>query len=192
MVGQLVMPPLYTDSRAGVKRFRVADSGSNSGMPTIGSRVRKLREERGLSRPELAAAVKMKTTTLQTLEEKPQRSSKHLVDLASYFGVSVEWLATGKGQREAPVKDALGEYGWASHFGNFDHQSLSLALQWMRWQDEQGLESQPERQVERLMALYRRFLADGGKETAAHITEIASAVEQGEARVNRAKRGHSE
>ena len=146
-------------------------------MTTIGQRVRRLREDRGLSRPALASAVGMKTTTLQTLEEKPQRSTRHLVVLAAYFGVSPDWLATGKGQREAPVKDALGEHGWLSHFGTFDRQSLSLALQWMRWQDDNGLESQPERQVERLMALYRRFLADGGRETADHIIELAKAVE---------------
>ena len=158
-------------------------------MQTIGQRVRMLREERGLSRPELARAVKMKTTTLQTLEEKPQKSSKFLVALANYFGVSVEWLSTGKGQREAPVKDALDEYGWSSHFGRFDRHILTLSLQWLRWQDEQGFQSQPERQGERLMALYRRFLADGGRETAAHLRELADAVEQGELRVEQESRG---
>jgi transcriptional regulator with XRE-family HTH domain len=161
-------------------------------MATIGDRVRKLREDRGLSRPTLAAAVGMAVSTLQTLEEKPQLSSRYLVKLAAYFEVSADWLATGKGQREAPVKGGLSEYGWTSQFGNFDRQSLSLTLQWMRWQDEQGMESQPERQVERFIAMYRRFLADGGRETASHISELASAVEQGVSRVNRTTRGNGE
>lgn len=142
-----------------------------------------MREARGLSRPQLAKAVKMPVTSLQTLEETPQLTSRYLPALAAYFNVATDWLTTGRGQREAPVKDALNEYGWASHFGNFDRHCLTLALQWLRWQEEQGLESQPERQVDRLIALYRRFLADGGRETAAHITEIANAIEQGEQRV---------
>jgi transcriptional regulator with XRE-family HTH domain len=199
MVIQSVMPGsvagagrIETDFRADVKRFFVPDALSNSGMGTIGQRVRKLREERGMDRPAFAAAVGMPTTSLQTLEEQPQKTSRHLPKIASYCGVTVEWLSTGKGLREAPVKDSLDEYGWASHFGKFDPQSLALALQWMRWQDEQGLQSQPERLPERLMALYRRFLADGGKETAAHISEIAAAIEQGEKRVNRTARGKAE
>lgn len=157
-------------------------------MQTIGQRVRRLREERGLSRPELAAAVGMKKTTLQTLEEKPQRSTRHLVAIASYFGVNPEWLATGKGPREARVNVALDEYGWASHFGKFDQKALGMSLRWMRWQDERGLVSQDEQQVGRLIAMYRRFLADGG-ETAAHVAEIARAIKQGES--NEGTRGDS-
>jgi transcriptional regulator with XRE-family HTH domain len=177
------MPLLDTEIRALVKRFRVPGLASNSGMATIGQRVRKLREEAGLSRPALAAAVGMKTTTLQTLEEKPQRTTRYLVPLAAHFHVSPEWLATGKGQREAPVKGGLDEYAWTSQFGNYDRQSLSLALQWLRWQTDNGLESQPERRVDRFIALYRRFLADGGRETAEHLIDIAT--EQGKRSVQR-------
>lgn len=181
----MVMPQLDTENRALVKRFRVPGLESNSVMKTIGDRVRQLREERGLSRPALAAAVGMATTTLQTLEEKPQQSTRYLVALAAYFGVTTTWLATGKGQREATVKAALDEYAWTAQFGNYDRQSLSLALQWLRWQNDNGLESQPERRVERFIALYRRFLADGGRETAEHLIEIAKATEQGKRSVQR-------
>lgn len=144
-----------------------------------------MREDAGLSRPELAAMIRsadgkvMAVTTLQTLEEEPQRSSKYLVPLANYFGVSPEWLSTGKGPREAIVKGGLDEHGWASHFGKFDRQSLAYALQWMRWQEDNGLESQPERQVDRLIAIYRRFLADGGREMPDHVMELAAAAKPG-------------
>lgn len=180
------MPAIGTDFRPAVKRFFVRDSRSNSGMGTIGSRVQKMREAAGLSRPQLAAAVGMKKTTLQTLEEKPQRTTRHLLDLAAYFKVNPDWLRTGRGQREAIVKAGSAEYEWSSHFGRFDRQSLSLSLQWSRWQEEQGLESQPERRVERFMAMYRRFLADGGTETPDHLAEIANAVQRGASNVQQA------
>lgn len=76
-------------------------------MGTIGDRVRRLREEAGLDRPELARRVGAKTTSIQTLEEKPQRSSKYLPALAQFFGVRLEWLSTGKGAKhpDGPAQD---------------------------------------------------------------------------------------
>ena len=97
MDGQLVMPPLDTENRVRVKRFRVGHCGSNSGMETIGQRVRQLREAAGLSRPQLAAQIRlpsgkrMAASTLRVLARllgTPESDTDRLIDWGWFYFIT--------------------------------------------------------------------------------------------------------
>lgn len=77
---------------------------------SVGSRIRKLRLEKGMDQGELARAAKIKQSTLSDLErgdsQRPRGDT--LVRLAAILQVDQEWLMTGEGlptPREAPGID---------------------------------------------------------------------------------------
>lgn len=70
-------------------------------MATIGSRIRKEREEQGLSREEVAKAAGIAKTTLSDLELGRSQSSAALHRLAAVLHVRPEWAETGKGPKHA-------------------------------------------------------------------------------------------
>lgn len=71
----------------------------------LGDRIRIAREARSLERRDLADAIGMPYSTLADIENNRQRSTTELHKLASALKVRVEWLADGKGPRDAPDDD---------------------------------------------------------------------------------------
>lgn len=79
---------------------------------TIGERIKQARSLRGMSRPQLAEAAKIKYPTLAGIENNDQTGTTQLPQLAEALGVTVRWLQTGKGPRDAA--DAVpAESDWA-------------------------------------------------------------------------------
>lgn len=73
---------------------------NHSGM-NIGHRIRQERDARGMSRAELSRRADIKYPTLAGIENGDQANSTRLHAIASALGVTVTWLETGKGQKEA-------------------------------------------------------------------------------------------
>lgn len=70
-------------------------------MVTIAQRIEALRTEKGLSRPALAAAVKLPRMSIEKFETGRQTPSQEQQKmLAAYFGVSVSYL---KGESDDPT-----------------------------------------------------------------------------------------
>jgi transcriptional regulator with XRE-family HTH domain len=80
-------------------------------METIGQRIRRRREEKGIARKDLAKAAGLSYTTLSDLELGESHASKALHRIAAELGVSAEWLETGKGSAEpvAPPSQHTGQ-----------------------------------------------------------------------------------
>lgn len=72
-------------------------------MNTIGERIKEARRMRGLSRPQLAEAARIKYPTLAGIENNDQAGTTQLPQIADALGVSPKWLQTGKGSMEAPA-----------------------------------------------------------------------------------------
>jgi len=84
----------------------------NTAAMTIGDRIKQARSLRGMSRPQLAEAAKIKYPTLAGIENNDQTGTTQLPQLAEALGVTVRWLQTGKGPRDAA--DAVPTEGdWA-------------------------------------------------------------------------------
>lgn len=61
-------------------------------MSGIGKRIKEVRQERGLSLPQLAKRAKIAYQTIQNLENGKTQGSKHIVDIAKALEVRPEWL----------------------------------------------------------------------------------------------------
>lgn len=72
-------------------------------MNTIGERIKEARRVRGMSRPQLAEAAKIKYPTLAGIENNDQAGTTQLPLIAEALGVSAKWLQTGKGPMEPGV-----------------------------------------------------------------------------------------
>ncbi len=68
---------------------------------TVGERIQQAREDRGLSRKQLADLSGVPYPTLAGLENGDQKSSTQLPALAEVLGVRASWLSTGHGVRES-------------------------------------------------------------------------------------------
>lgn len=69
-------------------------------MVTMAQRITQLRDERGLSRPALAAALKLPKNAVEKFETGRQSPTKEQVQaLADFFGVSVFYLRGESGDR---------------------------------------------------------------------------------------------
>ena len=75
---------------------------SKGGAETIGGRVRKVRERKGISRPELARAAGMSYSSLADLENGNQKSTTKLHRLARALSVTAEYLEAGGTESTPP------------------------------------------------------------------------------------------
>lgn len=85
-----------------VKRHTFAELTHNSGMDTVGKRIRELRSARKLTQEQVAKAIGIKQgsfTQLETGKSKGPATST-LFRLARFFDVDPEWLMTGKGSQQ--------------------------------------------------------------------------------------------
>jgi transcriptional regulator with XRE-family HTH domain len=88
---------------------------------TVGKRIREAREEKGMSRADLVRATGVPYPTLAGLENGDQSSSTQLPAIAEALGVRSQWLASGKGLRNAASVQA-------SHSVRPDFTKLSEAV----------------------------------------------------------------
>lgn len=66
-------------------------------METLGSRISYLRSKKGMSQEELAKYLKLAKSTLGMYETNKREPSFETISLiANFFGVSIDWLLTGK------------------------------------------------------------------------------------------------
>jgi len=75
-------------------------------MNEIGERLRSLRKERGLKQVEIAEEVGITRAYLSGLETgaaTPGHAT--FMALASFYGVSLDWLTTGKGDRSEKLRE---------------------------------------------------------------------------------------
>ncbi|MGN0357559.1 MAG: helix-turn-helix transcriptional regulator [Blautia sp.] len=76
----------------------------------MGRRVRKLRNDRGLTQEELADELNVTRSTITRLESgKSAGSIELLIDLASYFDESLDYIILGKRARNEEVKKELNQ-----------------------------------------------------------------------------------
>lgn len=77
-------------------------------MPGLGQRIIMLRRERGLSQQKLADALGVSRGYIGGIETKDEKrpASALLLKIAALFEVSVDWLATGKGERIGGAAEA--------------------------------------------------------------------------------------
>jgi transcriptional regulator with XRE-family HTH domain len=72
---------------------------------TINQRIKLLREEKGLTQEELAAAVEVNRSTLASWERNISPMLKECKKLALFFGVSLDYLAGESDQRQEEPKE---------------------------------------------------------------------------------------
>jgi len=66
-------------------------------MPSVGDKIREIREKRGMTRDQLAAATKISKSFLSEIENKNKNlSSENLLKIANELGASVDYLLRGK------------------------------------------------------------------------------------------------
>lgn len=70
-------------------------------MNTIGSRIKQVREELGLTQSDLAKRIGAAQSTIGSLESGARNQPRKLISIAAALGVSAEWLETGRGTKEA-------------------------------------------------------------------------------------------
>lgn len=132
-----------------------------------------------LPRVELARAVGMSVTTLQTLEETPQNASKYLARLAHYFGVSALWLETGQGPRYTTKVVGSNEQS-GSYAVRLDPAMLAEAELLVGAAEHFGQKKFPLAERARWLArVYEQLVSDGGKLTAEHQAALFDDAKQG-------------
>ena len=76
----------------------------------FGERVRRLREQKGLSKGEVAKKLGAHRNYLNGIETGERGMTlRKAVGLARIFGVQLDWLATGEGSQMPPTETALTE-----------------------------------------------------------------------------------
>jgi phage repressor protein C with HTH and peptisase S24 domain len=94
--------PILRDIVTVRQRHFVTKSRSHGAMETIGGRIRRLREAKGLSRADLAKAVGLAYSSLSDLESGKAKTTTVLHKIAAQLGARVEYLETGKGPQDQP------------------------------------------------------------------------------------------
>lgn len=100
------MPAKLRYSVARVNGIPLRGSVSIRGMKTIGERVRKDREDQGITRADLARAAGIAQSTLSDLELGLSKSTTALHKIAARLGVNVHWLETGRGPKHPSADDS--------------------------------------------------------------------------------------
>lgn len=92
--------PILRDIVTTRQRHFVTTFRSDATMETIGGRIRRLREDQGITRADLAKAVGLAYSSLSDLESGKAKTTTVLHKIASRLGARVEYLETGKGSPE--------------------------------------------------------------------------------------------
>jgi phage repressor protein C with HTH and peptisase S24 domain len=106
--GELVLPDSgghgarLRDIVTPCQRHFVTKFRPNHAMETIGGRIRRIREAKGISRGDLAKMAGLAYSSLSDLEAGKAKTTTVLHKIAAGLGVRVEWLETGKGAQDRP------------------------------------------------------------------------------------------
>lgn len=92
-----------TEFRQSSQRNSVTIFRPNRRMKTIGDRIRAVREEKGISRADLARAAGLAYSTLADLENGNSASTTALHKIAEFLGIRARWFETGRGSRDQLV-----------------------------------------------------------------------------------------
>jgi transcriptional regulator with XRE-family HTH domain len=134
---------------------------------------------------ELARAADVKSSSVAGwLNGKTKElSGPVLLRVADFFGVSKEWLATGKGPREPFNNNELGrsmtsvQMGGASRSERPDPEILHEALMLLVHDESQAGAYPPRPRANRLAELYERVAGDGGRLSKEHNDAFIHEVE---------------
>lgn len=85
--------------RAETRELGLSESGE-----TLGERVRRLRQSRGLTQAALGKLVGMSQQTVHTIEQGDSQRPRRLLELARALGSSVDYLTYGTGPREVATE----------------------------------------------------------------------------------------
>ncbi|OAJ69022.1 helix-turn-helix domain-containing protein [Gluconobacter cerinus] len=85
---------------------------------SLASRLKEIRELRGLSQSKLARLVGITPQAIQALESGSSAGSKHLASIAGALGVEALWLANGEGDKERKPRRDLSDPSDAQPAGN--------------------------------------------------------------------------
>lgn len=106
MAGQSFMKPIFRNSGSYVNRHSGRSISSNTGMGTIGSRIRAERRAQGISTREMEKAAELSRSGLNDLELGKSKTTPQLHLIAERLGVTVSWLATGRGPKHLTDQEA--------------------------------------------------------------------------------------
>lgn len=143
-------PTIY---RNACQRPFVAPVRRNTSMETIGARVRRLRESKGIERKDLARAVGFSYTGLSDLESGKAKSTTKLRRLADALGVTGAYLETGKDQ-QAPTTPAAPSHSQSLRLDPEIVSSAHAALSGMY--KSHGL-TYPQGDVARFVHIYEKY-----------------------------------
>jgi transcriptional regulator with XRE-family HTH domain len=136
-----------------------------------------------LARLATAAEVKSSSVAGWLNGKTKELSGPVLLRVADFFGVSKEWLATGKGPREPFNNNELGrsmtsvQLSAASRSERPDPEILHEALMLLEHDEFQAGAYPPRLKSNRLSELYGRVAADGGRLTREHNDEFVREIE---------------
>ncbi len=101
---------------------------------TLGERLKKARNKKGLTQSELATAVGIKQQAVQRIESGKVKSTGYIVQLARTLGVTPEWLALGE---ESQLTLAIAEQV------NTYETSVKTGVPVLQWDDVKLIEQLP-------------------------------------------------
>lgn len=94
--------PIITIVFSDVKHHSDGVRYHNCDMPTLSERLRKAREEKGLTQTDLAKAAGCGQSVIGNLESGTRKSSSYLARMAAVLGKSPLWLSDGIGPENGP------------------------------------------------------------------------------------------
>lgn len=148
------------------------------------------RTAKGWSRPQLAEAAGIPYPTLAGLENGDQKTSTAIPALAMALGVNALWLAEGRGAMKLAssstrtIPSTSDTSSTPSQSASLDPDSLHEALMLLVHDEATGGPYAPRAKSARLIELYERVKADGGRLSAQN-----NAAFEGEVRAREKVRG---
>lgn len=147
-------------------------------MESIGDRVRRTREQKGIARGDLARSVGLSYTGLSDLELGKAKSTTRLHKLASELAVDVDWLETGKGSPD-PRQPAPLSVSRSLRLDPSIVRDVAQALQ--ETYAELGLVYSITAEPELFAEFYERAVALGSVESRSNLVWLGTRLRKGEA-----------
>jgi transcriptional regulator with XRE-family HTH domain len=147
---------------------------------TIGSRIKQVREERRVSRPQLAKLAGVPYPTLAGIENDDQSGSTRLHAIAKALRVNVEWLESGTGPKEAASQPAPLSVSRHVRLDPSIVRDVAQALQ--ETYAELGLVYSITAEPELFAEFYERAVALGSVESRSNLVWLGTRIRKGEAR----------
>lgn len=147
---------------------------------TIGTRIKDVREERGITRPQLAKLAGIPYPTLAGIENDDQSGSTRLHAIAKALHVNVEWLESGTGPKESASQPAPLSVSRSVRLDPSIVRDVAQALQ--ETYAELGLVYSITAEPELFAEFYERAVALGSVESRSNLVWLGTRIRKGEAR----------